>query len=414
MKTILFLGAAALQLPLIEFIKSKGYRIIVVSIKGDYPGFKVADRSVYRDIRDTVGILEEIKNEKNIVGVITDQTDMSVPTVAYLSQQLGLPGNSVQSASTYSNKFLMREVCDNLSIPNPKYVRITSFEDVNWEECDMHFPLIMKPEDNQGSRGIYKCYNCKDIELHFNDSKSFSKSGHVIIEEFFEGHEVVVEGFVYDGQYLLWGIGDRKYFNIKDKFIPSQTIFPANISECMKEKLIHAEKKIHEALKPHFGMIHSEYLINENTKEFRLVETALRGGGVYISSHLIPLYTGVNNYEILLECCLGRKICLEQIQSSFKLASSAYMCFYLPEGEIVSVDGMLQIMQMSEIKKADLDNIHVGVKTSKLENKTMRLGPIIIGTSSRFETDKVIQEIMNLLSIKVKKNDNTIGEIHWN
>lgn len=414
METILVLGAAALQLPLIEFIKSKGYRIIVVSIKGDYPGFKIADRSIYRDVRDTVGILEEIKYEKNIVGVITDQTDMSVPTVAYLSQQLGLPGNSVLSASTYSNKFLMREVCDNLHIPNPKYVRSTSFENVNWKECDMHFPLIMKPEDNQGSRGIYKCYNCEDVELHFNDSKSFSKSGHVIIEEFFEGHEVVVEGFVYDGKYLLWGIGDRKYFNIKDKFIPSQTIFPANISECMKEKLIQAEKKIHAALKPHFGMIHSEYLINENTKEFRLVETALRGGGVYISSHLIPLYTSINNYEILLKCCLGQKICLEQIQSSFKLASSAYICFYLPEGEIVSVDGMLQILQMSEIKKADLDNIHVGMKTGKLENKTMRLGPIIIGTSSRVETDIAIQEIMKLLSIKVKKHDNTIEGICWN
>lgn len=414
MKTVLVLGAAALQLPLIKFIKSKGFRVIVVSIKGDYPGFRLADRCIYLDVRDAVGILKEIGTEKNIVGVITDQTDIAVSTVAYLSKQLGLPGNSVECASTYSNKFLMRELCNHLHIPNPSYLRANKIQDINLKECNIQFPIIMKPEDNQGSRGVYKCYNNKDINIHFESSKSFSKSGHVIIEEFFEGSEVVVEGFVYNGQYLLWGIGERKYFNIKDKFIPSQTIFPANISDYMKNELINAERKIHSSLNPRFGMIHSEYLINEETREYRLVETALRGGGVYISSHLIPLYTGVNNYDLLLKCCLGEEICLDTIQSTFKLASSAYMCFYLPEGEVISINGVSQIMQIPEVKKVDLDNIHVGTQTSKLENKTMRLGPIIIGTSSRLETDNIIKQITNLLSIQVKQANNLIDGIHWN
>lgn len=411
MKTILILGAAALQLPLIEFIKSRGYRVIVVSIKGDYPGFKLADRCIYLDVRDAVGILEEIKMEKNIVGVITDQTDMAVPTVAYLSEKLGVPGNSVQCASTYSNKFLMRELCSKLHIPNPSYIRASEFENVNLK--NLQFPVMMKPEDSQGSRGIYKCYNNDDIESHFEDAKSFSKSGHVIIEEFFDGCEFVVEGFVYNGEYLLWGVGERKYFDIKDKFIPSQTIFPANISDCMKEKLINAEEKIHSVLKPHFGMIHSEYLINEATGDFRLVETALRGGGVYISSHLVPLYTGINNYDILLKCCLGEPVCLDEIRKSFITASSAYMCFYLPEGEVLSIDGISKIMQISEVKKFDVDNLHVGMKIGRLDNKTMRLGPIIIGTSSRFETDRLLQQITTLLSIRVMKKDSTVGGIHW-
>lgn len=413
METILVLGAAALQLPLIEFVKSKGYRVIVVSIKGDYPGFKIADRCIYLDVRDATGILEKIKDENNIVGVITDQTDIAVPTVAYLSEQLGLPGNSVRCASTYSNKFLMRELCSSLNIPNPLYIRADKVEEVNLEYSNMKFPVMMKPEDNQGSRGVYKCYDNKDIVSYFTNSKSYSKSGYVIIEEYFKGREVVVEGFVYNGQYMLWGIGERKYFNIEDKFIPSQTIFPANISSQIRENLIQTEKKIHSAMNPHFGMIHSEYLIDEETNEFRLVETALRGGGVYISSHLVPLYTGINNYDILLRCCLGKEICLDEIQTSFKIASSAYICFYLPEGEIGSISGVQQIMQIPGVKKVDLNNVRVGMKVGKLENKTMRLGPIIIGTSSRHETDILIKRIMSLLKIQVRLPNDRVGEIIW-
>lgn len=413
MKTILVLGAAALQLPLIEFIKSKGYRVIVVSIKGEYPGFKVADRCIYSDIRDHKAILTAINDEKNIVGVITDQTDISVPTVAYLSESLGLSGNSVKSALAYSNKFIMREMCSKLHISVPSYIRVNKLTDIDLDKSHIHFPIVIKPEDNQGSRGVYKCYNNKDIEFYFEESKKNSKSGYVIIEEFFKGDEVVVEGFVYKGQYLLWGIGERKYFNLKDKFIPSQTIFPACISKQMEEKLICAEKQMHLALNPHFGMIHSEYLINEKTGEYRLVETALRGGGVYISSHLVPLYTGINNYDILLKCCLGQDICLDEIQASFKYGSSAYVCFYLPEGEIIAIDGIAHLMQMPEVKKSDIENLHIGMKTNKLENKTMRLGPIIIGTSSRKETDYCIEQVKDSLSIQVRLSNNQVEGIHW-
>lgn len=413
METILVLGAAALQLPLIEYIKSRGFRVIVVSIKGNYPGFNIADKCIYLDVRDVDGILKEINNEKNIVGVITDQTDISVPAVAYLSERLGVPGNSLKCASAYSNKFLMRELCNKLHIPVPSYVRANKVDNIDLEARNIRFPVVIKPEDSQGSRGVYKCYDGKDVDLYFETSRSFSKSGYVIVEEYFAGKEVVVEGFVYNGEYLLWGIGERKYFDLKDKFIPSQTIFPADVSQEIIDELISSEKKIHSALKPHFGMIHSEYLINENTKEYRLVETALRGGGVYISSHLVPLYTGVNNYDLLLNCCLGQKVCLDDIKASMKKASSAYMCFYLPEGEIVKIEGVSQIKCLPEVKKVDLDNIYVGMKTKQIEDKTMRLGPIIIGTQSRLETDRIIDQVTHLLSIKVRQSDNQIKDICW-
>ena len=223
-----------------------------------------------------------------------------------------------------------------------------------------------------------------------------------------------MEGFVYNGSYVNWGIADRKYFDINDVFIPSQTIFPSILSEESKKMLIQAEVKIHAELRPSFGMIHSEYLVNEKDGSYILVETALRGGGVYISSHLVPLYTGVVNYKYLLDCGLGKPIGdIKSIEQNIIRKASAYVCFYLPEGEIVSVEGAEILKKMDNVVVADLDNMYVGGKTSRMFNKTQRLGPIVLFEDDRGKIDDLIKRIQNTLKIRVRKPDGSYGGIIW-
>lgn len=410
--SVLILGASTLQVPLINFIKNSGYRVIVVSIPGDYPGFKIADRCIYEDVRNGEAIAKQL-NDEHIVSILTDETDISVPTVAYLANKFQLPGNLESTAEVYSNKYLMRSACSKVGVPVPKFMRLSCVSDAMKENFELNFPVVMKPEDSQGSRGIYVAYTKNEIINFFELSKKFSKTGNVIVEEFFGGREVVVEGFVSDGDYLNWGIADRRYFGIKDVFIPSQTIFPSNLPEDFQGKLIEAEEKLHKYLRPSFGMIHSEYIINEKSGEFILVETALRGGGVYISSHLVPLYTGFNNYKLLFDYSLGRKYDLKQIQSKLQRKASAYVCFYLPEGRVIDIEGKDELISQTGIIRADLENIYVGMEVQPLINKTMRLGPIIIEGKNRTDVDAKIKVLKKLLQIKVLKTDNSYGEIIW-
>ena len=286
-----------------------------------------------------------IKDE-NIVAVLTDQTDISVPTVAFLCDKLGLPGNSERVAQIYSNKNLMRKICDDINIPNLRHIRVSEIADA--KDWDI-YPAMLKPEDSQGSRGVYKVNTFEELADALGDTLSFSHSGVAILEEFFVGNEIVVEGYVQDGEYINFGIGDRKYFEIEGKFIPSQTIFPTTINNALIDGILDNERNIHSHLSPSFGMIHSEYLVNEQSGEFFLEETALRGGGVYISSHLIPLYTSFNNYDLLLQNALGKKMDLTSIEQSFVKKSSAYICFSLPEGDIVSVDGVDDVEGIGEM-----------------------------------------------------------------
>lgn len=408
-EAILILGAANVQIPLIQFVQSKGYRAIVVSIPGDYPGFDIADCCIYCDVRDGKAILQEIANE-NVVAVMTDQTDLPVPTVAFMVKELGLAGNDVQTALIYTNKCMMREAINEIGLPNVRYCRAHNVEDVaqNWHI----YPAIIKPEDNQGSRGVCRVNNLDELRNAFDEALSFSKTKHVIVEEFFEGKEVVVEGFVRNGEYLNLGIGDRIYFNLDNQFIPSQTIFPSAISPNLQDALLQFEKKLHARLHPSFGMTHSEYLINDNG-DIRLVETALRGGGVYISSHLIPLYAGINNYDLLLDSALGKQISLSEVEKQMQRKASAYICFYLPEGEIVSIKGIEELKQLKGVVKVDMHNVEVGAHIGAMVNKTHRLGPILVTADSRDEIDELIKQVQQTLDIRVICPDGTERSIIW-
>ena len=410
--SVLILGAAALQVPIIKYVKIKGYNVIVVSIPGHYPGFDLADKCVYCDIRDVEGILASVEDD-DIKAVLTDETDMAVPTVAELAKRLGVAGNDPAVARAYSNKFQMRQECQKAGVSVPRFFHASTIEEVRLQGSNISYPAIMKPEDNQGSRGIYVVNSIDELLPHFEEAVNFSKTGNLIIEEFFKGKEYVVEGFVCNGEYLNFGIGQRKYFDIKGIVIPSQTIFPSNLQQDSIEMLMDAERKLHSHLKPSFGMIHSEYLVNEETHEYILVETALRGGGVYISSHLVPLYSGINNYDMLFGCALGNSVSLPEMEKTRHNAASAYICFTLPEGEIVSVEGVDAVRNLDSVKVCDMEDLKNGAYVKKMTNKTQRLGPIIVAASDRTAIEDEIYKIQNLLKIEVRATDGSLHNIIW-
>ena len=114
-KTILILGANTLQMPLIEKANSMGMNTLVVSPFCDEPGHSISTFSEYFDIADQVEILK-IARKYGVCGIITDQTDIPVRTVAYVAEKLGLPGIGYETAKLFTDKFLMREKCKDLGI----------------------------------------------------------------------------------------------------------------------------------------------------------------------------------------------------------------------------------------------------------------------------------------------------------
>lgn len=409
MKKVLVIGAGIGQVNIVKLARSKGCHVTVVSIKGDYPCIPLADDFFECDIYDRDRIVEYAR-EHQVDAVLSDQNDLMMPTVAYIAEKLSLPGNSFEQQMSYTDKNKFRSICDKINVPVPKHIAVNSSAIPT--DFNAPFPWIIKPADSQSSIGITKIESLTEYSNAVDLALSKSKNREAIVEEFFVGTEFVCEGFIYRGKYYNLMFGDRRYFD--GTLLPCQTLFPSNIlSTTIQEKIKECETQIAIAVNPSFGIVHSEYLVNLETGDFRIIDTALRGGGVYISSHLVPLTTGIDINRVLLNCALGENIDMEDVLNKREDKASAYVCFNLPEGVINSVAGIAEVKAMPNVIFFDDNNLKVGSYTGKMEVKGNRKGPIILHSDSRDQLEVVISKLQKTLNITVSRNA-TDCEIIWN
>ncbi len=143
------------------------------------------------------------------------------------------------------------------------------------------------------------------------------------------------------------------------------------------------------------------------------MESALRCGWVYISSHLIPLATGIDINELLLECSLGIEKNVDQRLRENLHKAAGYVCFYLPEGIISAVDGVEEIQRLPFVHMTALNDIRCGARTEKMLHKGMRKGPILVSGKDREEIERNIEQVQRLLKITVQTEEGQTSEIHW-
>lgn len=408
---LLVIGAGIGQIPIINKAKERGINISVVTLPGKQPGIELADDVFYSDIHDRDAIVTWAK-EHGITAVISDQNDLMNPTVAYVAEKLGLPGNKFDQVMAYCNKNTYRENCDKIGNPTPMHVAVDSV-DYDFSTFDCPLPWIVKPADSQSSVGVQKIEKMEELKPALEAALSHSKTHSAIVEEFFTGHEIVCEGFINDGKFYLLAFADRKYFVLKDLLIPSQTVFPSLVKKDLLDSVLECEKRMASYINPSFAIVHSEYLVNEETGEIRVVESALRGGGVYISSHLIPLATGIDINNVLLDKVLGVDVDVDKVFEERKDAASGYVCFYLPEGIVKKVEGIDELQTLPFVKMVCLDMIQVGQKTEPMLHKGLRKGPILVAGENREDLERNIKTVQNTLKVEVKSPDGEIKGIIW-
>ena len=275
------------------------------------------------------------------------------------------------------------------------------------------FPWIVKPEDSQSSIGITKVDTPEEVDPAIRLALSKSRNGRAVVDEFFTGHEIVCEGFIYHGKYHLLAFADRKYFHLDGKMIPCQTAFPSQIPDKLQEKIVGYETVLAEKIHPSFAIVHAEYLVDLETEEIRCVESALRGGGVYISSHLIPAATGIDINDLLLDCALGIEKDVDSILAGNRNRSSAYICFSLPDGIIEDVRGIEALKALPYIPLMCLDDLIAGSECHKLTYKGDRRGPILVEADHPSQLYERIEHIKNTLHVSVRTTDGTHGGIVW-
>lgn len=408
MKNILILGAGEFQVPIIEEAKKMGLNTIVVSPKGNYPGFKIADKKYYLDVKNKDKILE-IAKRNDIDGVATDQTDIPVRTAAYIAEKLNIYGIGLKMANLFSNKFLMREKCRSIGIPVLDYRLVNNLKSARQYCHQIGYPTVIKPVDNQGSRGVSKINNDADLERNYDEARQYSLNNSVLIEEFVDGWEFVVDSLTVNYKYRSLIIGDTYHFKIKNKFIPNKRLFPTIIESKIKNKVLELDKKIIKEFGLKQGITFSEYLWDRKDDSIYLLEIGARGQAVYVSSDIIPMFTGFNINRFILNTSLGKDVKIKINEHAD--ISAGYIAFYLPQGRIINMSGINELENTKGVIKHNLGSIKNGQQVDPFGDKSNRK-TIIVKAGNRKELDNLIDMIKSILNIEVM-TEKGIKNIIW-
>lgn len=406
----MILGAGLGQQPLLQICRKYGFKIIVIAPqRANSPCFELADKFYYGDVKDKNLILDIARKEK-VVAVLSDQLDLATQSCGYVAENLGLIGNSYRSALLFSNKQLMREFASKKGIKVAKNYKTDKLFDGLEFAKQIKYPVIIKPVDSDASRGVYKVYSDDELATHFDNARKFSSDGTVVVEEFIEGQEYVVDGFAWEGKYQTLAIGKCFNFNIRGKCISKRRIFKSVALELsdVEKSIVKINREIVRAFSPKIASTQGEYIYDHHRNEIYFNEIAARGGGCFVSSHLVPYASGVDVNDLLAKYISGQ---FHQQAIKLKAGYSAYTCFLLPQGIIKSIEGFDSIKSLSSIKDMFISNIKEGMVTSEIRDKSSRYGPFIMASSCLEDILNDIENIKNNFKICIQSDDIVKGII---
>ena len=300
MKKLAIIGASYLQSPLILRAREMGLETLVFAWAAGDVGEKLADHFYPISIVEKEAILEVCRREK-IDGICSIASDLASVTVGYVADALGLSGNTPECVRLSTRKNHMREAFRLRGDPSPRSVPVSAPEDL--EGLGMRYPLIVKPLDRSGSRGITLVDSPEGLGAAIAGAieQGFEKGA--LAEEFARGEEYSVECLSWQGEHRLLAV-TKKYTTGAPHFIETGHLEPADLSpetlERVRKTVFHALS----SLKVRCGASHSELKIDTDGT-LRLIEIGARMGGDLIGSHLVPLSTGVDFVGDVIRAALG-------------------------------------------------------------------------------------------------------------
>ena len=399
MANVMVIGAATGQLSLIQKAKSMGFRTIVVSIKGPYPGFDEADEFAFIDIKKKDAILE-LARKRSVVAVVTDQSDVCLSTAAYVCENLNLAGIPQEIISLFTNKNKLRQECLKKGVKIPRYQEILSLADLKHAPNALGYPFILKPSDNDGSRGVQIIRENISLNLAYNESLRYSPSRILIAEQYVAGKEVCVEALVYKGAVRNIVVGDSKNMGLDGCFIPSERLFPSNLPVETIERVFNQNTELYTAHGEFFAMTHSEYIVSREDDSIYLLDAHIRGGGAYIASHIIPLVTNIDQYDLYIRAACGYQPAIPE-HIEYK-QHAGYVCFLLPQGRIIETIPQHSLYAIPGVHFYNLAGLEIGRELDVPRDKTSRFGPIIICAKSVEELAAVRISLKQAVKVRIE------------
>lgn len=330
MKKLAIIGASCFQESLISKAKDMGLETHVFAWAANDVGEKIADYFYPISITDKTLILEKCR-EIGIDGICTIASDLATITVSYVAEHMGLAGNCIETSFVSTNKHEMRKCLKKNNDPCPESRMITFANELNIN--DLKYPLIIKPVDRSGSRGIYKVQKVEELNKAIEKAKEQSFQKKILVEEYVEGKEYSVEYISFKGKHVFLAMTE-KYTSGAPHFIETGHIEPSEIDENQIKQVKKVVEHALNSLGITIGASHTELKIDDEGS-IKIIEIGARMGGDFIGSHLVPLSTGYDFVEFVIKCALGEQP-IFRYQKTTKVAAVKFAfndtdCNYIEE-----------------------------------------------------------------------------------
>ena len=305
MKALVIAGGVP-QIELIRQLKSRGITTVLADGSLNAVARPYADFFYHVNIFD-IQAIKNIAEEEKVDFLLTVCADQVLLVVAEVSEILGLPCYiDFKTAQDVSDKIRMKRIFKEIGVPTTDYVE-SDHLDVN-RISFLRYPLVVKPVDAYSSKGVRKATNLDELKRYYVEAQEISRSGGVIVEEFFEGEEISVDAFVTDGRVKILAVTNSEKIKYENRFVIFRGRYPVTASEAVLQKIKGIAQKIVDG----FGLVNSPLLIQllHRGDDVSVLEFCARTGG-NMKWLLIKYSCGVDVISATIDITLGNKPDLE-------------------------------------------------------------------------------------------------------
>lgn len=389
-KSVLIFGVGDLQKSIINRAHIMGIYVIGIDpcadayCKNEVDAFEIVGG---QDFEGTCAVVEKY----GVDAIVTAATDKPLVMMARIAEKYKFPFYSVETAKWSTDKFQMKERFEIGDVPHAQGRLVTKAEEVK----GLSFPLIVKPRDNSGSRGVVLCRNLFELQEASKEALCFSHLDSVLVEEFIEGQEYSIEGLHYDGKTEVIQFTEKTTtpFPYNVELAHKQ---PANLTGMQRDEITAIICKIAHCMKYENCPSHTELKIN--SKGVFVIETSPRLGGGNITSHLVPLSTGVNMEDQLLHIALG-----EQVDTNTGRINQASGVSFLNfgKGKVKFISNIEGVTNWPNLEYFNC-KLKVGDNIDYFKSGLDRYGEFIVSANNREALDFLMSEYSHKISYLIE------------
>lgn len=393
------LGGSIYQTYAIKEAVKLGYYVITCDYLPGNPGHKFAHEYHNVSTTDKEAVLA-LARELKVDGVVAYASDPAAPTAAYVCEKLGLPTSPFRSVEILSKKHLFRKYLADNGFNVPKANSYTRFEEAEQDLKNFHLPVMVKPVDSSGSKGVNKLTDPAQLKAFFEDALSYSRDKIVLIEEFIvkAGPQISGDAFSVDGKLVFHCLGNEFYSTKVDKdFAPLGECWPTVMPQEVIDTLAEDLQRLISSLGMRSNAYNVEAIYGTDGKVY-ILELGARSGGSLIPQ-VTALATGVDMVPYVIKAAMGED-CSDLKMAPVKGFWSNYMAH---SNETGLYDGIEYDKEFGEKHLVDyVTDTQLGDPVHKYRDAQDCVGELILKYGSQEEMFDIIENMDRHFRIKTK------------